>query len=79
MEEKYACLTCGRTFHNGQGIILTIADRKLYFHSKACAYKFFREVLENAEKDCISSSIRQVYRKYEELDEKRKEKAKKKI
>ncbi|AWR97818.1 hypothetical protein DFR86_09855 [Acidianus sulfidivorans JP7] len=79
MEEKYECLTCGKTFYKGQGIILTIADRKLYFHNKACAYKFFREVLENTDKDCISSSLRQVYRKYEELEKEREEKAKKKI
>jgi DNA-directed RNA polymerase subunit RPC12/RpoP len=79
MEEKYVCLTCGKTFYSGQGIILTVADRKLYFHSKACAYKFLKEVILNVDKDCISSTVKDVYKKYEELAKKREENAKKKI
>ncbi len=77
MRQKFSCIVCGRSFYEGQGIVLTIADRKLEFHNKACAYKFFRSVLENVDKDCVSSAVRETYKKFSELLEKRK--AEKKI
>ncbi|EZQ06783.1 MULTISPECIES: hypothetical protein [Acidianus] len=76
--EKYVCLTCGRPFNEGQGIILRIGERDLTFHSKACAYKFLKEVLQNADSGCISSPLREIYRKYDEIREKIEERAKKK-
>ncbi|MEW9491610.1 MAG: hypothetical protein TQ35_0005330 [Candidatus Aramenus sulfurataquae] len=72
MRQKFLCLVCGRSFYEGQGVVITIADRKLEFHSKACAYKFFKNVLENADKDCISSAVKDVYKKFSESLEKRK-------
>ncbi|AWR95029.1 hypothetical protein [Acidianus brierleyi] len=78
MEQKHVCLVCGKSFTEGQGIILTIADRKLEFHSKSCAYKFLKEVIMNSEKDCISSPLKDVYKKYSDLLDKR-EKIEKKI
>ncbi|MEM0373210.1 MAG: hypothetical protein QXV69_03055 [Sulfolobaceae archaeon] len=77
--EYFNCNVCGRKFPKGQGIIINIADETLTFHSKDCAYKFLRQVVENSEKGCISSSIKTILKKYEEMIEIKKKKSEKKI
>ncbi|AWR99944.1 hypothetical protein [Metallosphaera hakonensis] len=79
MSEKHECITCGRPFPEGQGIIMNLAGRKLEFHSKACAYSFLRELLLSVPEDCVSSPLREVYTKHEEKLDNLKKKAEKKI
>jgi YHS domain-containing protein len=77
MTEKHECIVCGRIFPEGQGVKLVIKGNDYYFHSKACAYKFLKEVIYAADQDRISDIFKQVKKKYEELLEKKREKAKK--
>ncbi|MGC9105885.1 MAG: hypothetical protein ACP5HQ_05650 [Thermoprotei archaeon] len=77
MREKFTCIVCGRTFYQGQGIVYSLKGTRLYFHSKACAYKFFKDLIEASDPDCLN--LKDVIKKYEELEEKRKERAVKKI
>ena len=79
MGEKYVCLVCGRIFPQGQGVKITIKGTDYYFHSKACAYKFLRELVLSADIDCISDVAKEIRRKYEDLLEKKKEASKKVI
>ncbi|WP_338601745.1 hypothetical protein V6M85_00700 [Sulfolobus tengchongensis] len=79
MTQKYTCNTCGRVFPEGQGVILEVGSDKLYFHSKACAYKFLKEIVIGSDTDCISSSLKKVKKKYEEILEAASKKAEKKI
>ncbi len=79
MGNYFECNTCGRPFKEGQGVILTIAGRKLFFHSKDCAFKFFKEVLELADDKCVDGSLDEVSKKYEEIVELKKKKTEKRI
>ncbi|MEM0200575.1 MAG: hypothetical protein QW281_01400 [Saccharolobus sp.] len=79
MSKKYVCDTCGRVFPEGQGILFEINNNKLYFHSKACAYKFLKEVLLETDSDCINDSLKKVKKKYSELLEEMSKKSEKKI
>ncbi|AKA74192.1 hypothetical protein SULI_09940 [Saccharolobus solfataricus] len=79
MSQKYTCNVCGRSFPEGQGIIIEISSNKLYFHSKSCAYKFLKEIIMEADTDCINSSLKKVKKKYDEILEHLSEKAEKKI
>lgn len=77
MGEKNVCLVCGRTFPQGQGVRITIKGSDYFFHSKACAYKFLREIVLSSDADCISDVIKDVKRKYEDILEKKREASKK--
>lgn len=79
MKRKYVCNVCGRTFPEGQGILLEIHGNKLYFHSKACAYKFLREVVLESDSNCIDSSVKKIKKKFDEIIELIGKKAEKKI
>lgn len=75
---KYKCLVCGRTFYEGQGIVIRRGDLELAFHSARCAVKFLRLLVERAESDCVKSSSIRVSKELEEALSKRLE-AKKKV
>ncbi|MCG2881358.1 MAG: hypothetical protein RXN29_01840 [Acidilobus sp.] len=75
---KYKCLVCGRTFYEGQGIVIRRGDLELAFHSARCAAKFLRLLVERAEGDCIKSSSIRLSKELEEALSKRLE-AKKKV
>ncbi|QIW24207.1 hypothetical protein EWF20_08655 [Sulfolobus sp. S-194] len=79
MIEKYVCAVCGRMFPQGQGVKITIKGTDYYFHSKACAYKFLREVVLSADPDCIFGVAKDVKRKYDDILEKKREASKKVI
>ncbi|AKV74728.1 MULTISPECIES: hypothetical protein [Metallosphaera] len=79
MSQSHVCLTCGRPFPEGQGIILTLAGRTLEFHSKACAYSFLKDLVFSISEDCVSSPLRDVYEKRQEALEEMKKRAEKKI
>ncbi|MFP3285833.1 MAG: hypothetical protein RXP86_01025 [Acidilobus sp.] len=75
---KYTCLVCGRTFYEGQGIVIRRGNLELAFHSARCAAKFLRLLVERAESDCIESSSIRVSKELEDALSKKLE-AKKKV
>lgn len=64
------CQVCGRPFHEGQGISLVLAQKKLDFHSKACAYKFLKELVSSVDEQCLSSAVKDIQQRYEDALEK---------
>mgnify|MGYP001772515736 CR=1 FL=1 len=79
MKVKLECIVCGRKFPEGQGIKLTIKGEDYYFHSKACAYKFLKEVIYTLDSDEVSKVFKDLRKKYEDLIEKKREATKKVI
>jgi hypothetical protein len=76
---KYNCIVCGRKFPEGQGIIMNISETILTFHSKRCAYKFLRSLVEEMDRECINSPLNKIKRKFDELIEIKMKKAEKRI
>lgn len=77
MTEKLECIVCGRKFPRGQGIILVVAGKEYAFHSKRCAIKFLRRVLEEIDEGVLAKAFSNVARELaEELEELRERKAK---
>jgi YHS domain-containing protein len=79
MKAKLECIVCGRKFPEGQGIKLTMKGEDYYFHSKACAYMFLKEAVYNVDVDEISGIFKELRKKYEEINEKKRQAAKKVI
>ncbi len=78
MAEKLECIVCGRKFPRGQGITLVIGGKEYAFHSKRCALKFLRRVLEEIDEGILTKVFNNVAKEFaEELEELRKRKAKK--
>jgi len=67
----YECIVCGRRFPHGQGIIMDVAGKILYFHSRRCAYRFMRLVMERADEKCIRGPIDEVLREFNRILEER--------
>ncbi|MEM4482299.1 MAG: hypothetical protein QXK88_04500 [Desulfurococcaceae archaeon] len=66
-DSRRKCVVCGRVFPQGQGIVLTIGDERLEFHSVRCFSKFTKRLLERMPPDEIKGYIRRVREEYEEL------------
>lgn len=64
---KHKCIVCGRTFPNGQGIIINYGDLELKFHSNRCASKFLRLLLERVPHEELKEYVKRIT---EELKEK---------
>ncbi len=73
------CIVCGRVFPRGQGIILTVGGQEYTFHSKACAIKFIKRVIEEMEPGVVRSVFDRVKKEFEEELEERREKTAKRI
>ena len=67
----YQCIVCGRKFPEGQGIIMDAGGRVLHFHSRRCAYRFMRLVLERADINCIRGPIDEVLSEFRKILEER--------
>lgn len=78
-EGRLVCIVCGRIFPRGQGIVLEKSGRTLYFHSKRCAYRFFKLLLDLVDEDCIRKPIDDALKEFSTILEKRREAAKKVI
>jgi ribosomal protein L24E len=77
VERKHYCVTCGRPFPSGQGIIIKIGNEVLEFHSSRCFAKFAKSLIERIPHDEIKGYVRKVREEYEELlEQKRKTRAK---
>ena len=73
------CLVCGRFFHNGQGIVVSVRGGRLYFHSSRCAARFLRRLLEEHPEDCIVSAVRSLEEDYLKALKEAEERSKKRI
>ncbi len=77
-KERLVCIVCGRKFPRGQGIVLIIGGKEYSFHSKACALKFVRRLLEEIG-DAASSAAERVAKEFAEELRAKEEARKKKI
>ncbi|MEB3773863.1 MAG: hypothetical protein GSR86_02910 [Desulfurococcales archaeon] len=63
----YQCIVCGRKFPEGQGIVIEKSGRVMHFHSRRCAYRFLRLVLERADDSCIKPAIDEVLEEFRRI------------
>lgn len=76
--KKHRCITCGRVFPEGQGVIIKVGDMQLEFHSSRCFSKFAKSLLEKIPPDEIKGYVKRAVEEYEELlEQKMKLRAKK--
>ncbi len=76
--KKHVCIVCGKMFPEGQGIVLTLDNYMLTFHSKACALKFFNTLLHKVSFDLIRDTVEDTVEEFKrKLREEFKRKAKK--
>lgn len=79
MGSKNKCVVCGKVFPEGQGIVLNVGDETLYFHSKRCAIKFFKNLVEELNPEELRKAINEVKRTFDDMLKKKAEVAQKKI
>lgn len=79
MSKKYTCIICDRIFYKDQGVTLIIAGNTLTFHSKACALKFLRMLLDNIESNHLKLSLNKTLNQINEYKKALKEKREKRI
>ncbi len=79
MRERITCIVCGRKFPKGQGIVLRVGGKDYPFHSKTCALKFLKRVIEEMDQDTIRKAFDSVEKEFREELRLRTEKTAKKI
>ena len=70
MSECLECIVCGRKFYRAQGVRLNAAGIELAFHSKSCALKFVRSLLEHLESDILKKGINETISEFREARKK---------
>ncbi len=69
------CLVCGRSFPEGQGIVIVKDNIVLEFHSSRCVAKFFKRMIEDSpDISCLRDTIRELVEEYKEKVSKASEK-----
>lgn len=76
---KYRCVVCGKTFPEGQGVIVKHGDLLLTFHKSKCACKFFKHLLESTPYSEIGKYVKNTIEFFERKLEKEIETRTKKI
>lgn len=71
VSRKHVCITCGRVFPAGQGIVVRLGDSVLEFHSSKCFSKFAKSLLERIPYEEIKGYINKLREEYEEINEQR--------
>ncbi|MEM4607115.1 MAG: hypothetical protein QXV93_02935 [Zestosphaera sp.] len=79
MGEKLVCIVCGRKFSVGQGVIINLGRNTYSFHSKACALKFVKKVLESLEPSELEKVADKVADEYSNILKEKAERTAKKI
>ena len=69
--KRYKCIVCGRVFPEGQGIVIERGGLTLAFHSKACAVKFFKLMVETMDEGEFKKVARSLMKEFEELQKRR--------
>jgi len=67
----FRCVTCGRPFPEGQGVIVSRGGLTLAFHSGRCAYRFFKLLFERVEERCVVGAARELVSELEKAQESR--------
>ena len=75
----HRCIVCGRKFPEGQGIVMKVGNVVLEFHSKRCAYKFLRELVERLDPSVVEPVAKGLKKEMEERLRIKEERSKKKI
>lgn len=76
-KKKNICVVCGRKFPEGQGVVIDVYGIKLIFHSKACALKFMRNMLQRIDENPLKQAVNNTIEEFsEKLKEHMKMKAK---
>ncbi|MCD6324162.1 MAG: hypothetical protein J7L55_03545 [Desulfurococcales archaeon] len=76
---RYECVVCGRKFPKGQGVTLVVGGKEFHFHSKSCAIKFIKRVIEEIDQGELLRAFERVEKEFREELELRAEKTAKKI
>lgn len=76
---KLECVVCGRKFSAGQGVSITIGGRSFSFHSKGCALKFLKKVLEGVEQQEVLKVAERVAEEFNTILKEKAERLVKKI
>ncbi|MEM0014373.1 MAG: hypothetical protein QXS42_03655 [Zestosphaera sp.] len=76
---KLECIVCGRKFSQGQGVVVTLGGRSYSFHSKGCALKFLKKVLEGVEQQKILEVAERVAEEFKTVLKEKAESVAKKI
>ncbi len=79
MNREFKCITCGRRFPEGQGVMISRGSLTLTFHSSRCAYKFFKLLLERVDERCFMDTARDLISELEKSLELRKTRVVKRI
>lgn len=79
MGEKLACVVCGRKFSAGQGILISFGRNTYNFHSKTCALKFVKKVLESLDPSELEKTADKVAEEYSRILKEKTERIAKKI
>lgn len=80
VDDKLTCIVCGRTFYKGQGVEIVFSRGKsVFFHSKSCALKFVKVLLERLEPSVLERSYKIVLEEFEKLLEEKRKAYKKKL
>ncbi|MEO3994070.1 MAG: hypothetical protein QN229_07195 [Desulfurococcaceae archaeon TW002] len=79
MSEKLVCVVCGRKFSVGQGILISFGKSTYNFHSKTCALKFVKKILENLEPSELEKTADKVAEEYSKILKEKAERTAKKI
>ncbi|MEB3816532.1 MAG: hypothetical protein LRS46_01120 [Desulfurococcales archaeon] len=75
----YTCVVCGRKFPEGQGIIIEKAGVVLHFHSRKCAAKFLKLLIERLDDNTARKVLRALVKELSEARRAREERVKKTI
>ncbi len=79
MGEKLTCVVCGRKFSVGQGILISFGRNTYNFHSKTCALKFVKKVLESLDPSELERTADKVTEEYSKILKEKTERTAKKI
>lgn len=79
MSEKLVCVACGRKFSVGQGVSMNFGGNTYSFHSKTCALKFVKKVLESLEPSELEKVAGKVADEYSKILKEKAERTAKKI
>ncbi len=79
MDKVYECIVCGRIFHEGQGIRLSLAGKEVNFHSKSCAIKFLKSLILYLDQKDLENAAKLTIKEFEEKAKEIRERTKKKL
>ncbi|MDM7274515.1 MAG: hypothetical protein P3X22_000080 [Thermoprotei archaeon] len=65
MPAAYRCIVCGRSIPEGQGVIVRRGGLTLTFHSRRCAYRFYKLLFERVSLECVETQSKELVKELE--------------